>query len=269
MKGRGGFRGAPLFAATLLGCVTLGCGSSKPPRAVAAGPAPAAQEEVDELDPGKIVFAMRGSEVDFRKCFFRKPSARGTVRVRWRTNDEGVPQNPEVVRSTIRTEAVESCLLERVADLRFGRLERPAVGEWVFVFRVANPPPPEPPKKTASTAKRRGSEPEEEPEEEGIRLDESSRGSLAVDRIDGIVQAGYRLFARCYRSGLQRQEELAGHVRFQFVIDPAGQVEIVRDLGSDLPDLFAVDCVAEAFYALDFPKPERGPVTVLYRMRLN
>lgn len=207
---------------------------------------------------------MRGNEVDFRKCFFRRPTDRGTVRVRWRIDEEGVPHAPQVVDSTLRAEAVQNCLLERVADLRFGRLERPAVGEWVFVFRLADPPPQKEESKT-----KRGSKPAKEPDEEGIRLDASSPGWLDPERIDGTVQAGYRLFARCYRAGLQRQEELAGHVRFQFVIAPSGRVETVRDQGSDLPDPFAVDCVAEAFYALEFPKPERGPVSVQYRMRLN
>lgn len=256
-------RGVLLFAASLLGCIPFGCGSTPPPPAVpSAEPTP--QEKLDLLDPGKIVFAMSGSEVDFRKCFFRRPTERGTVRVRWHIDEEGVPHAPEVVDSSLRTEAVQRCLLDRVADMRFGRLERAAIGEWVFVFRLADPPPP----KSASNDKR-SSDPGEEPEEEGIRLEESSRGWLDPERISGTVQAGYRLFARCYRAGLKRQEELAGHLRFQFVIAPSGRVEAVRDQGSDLPDPFAVDCVAEAFYALEFPKPERGPVSVLYRMRLN
>jgi hypothetical protein len=38
----------------------------------------------------------------------------------------------------------------------------------------------------------------------------------------------------------------------------------VQDAGSVLPDPFAVDCMAEAFYAIDFPKPKGGAVIIRY-----
>jgi hypothetical protein len=55
-------------------------------------------------------------------------------------------------------------------------------------------------------------------------------------------------------------------VRLKFVIAPEGSVEEIVDEGSDLPDQRVINCVAEGFFALVFPKPERGPVHVQYRM---
>ncbi len=40
----------------------------------------------------------------------------------------------------------------------------------------------------------------------------------------------------------------------------------MRDGGSDLPDQRVINCVAQGIFALQFPKPERGSVHVLYRV---
>lgn len=243
-----------LFGATLAFGV-IGCGAtrapSKPVEEVTTS------STVATLDPSKIIFAMGGHETNLRKCFFRAPSRRGAIRVSWNTDVSGKVHDPRVVESSIDSPDVENCIIERVAALRFGRLEEPARGEWVFVFRLANPRP------DADT------DDEDEDEDEALVIDESSPGWLDPDRVDSVVQAGYRLYARCYRAGIKRRDGLEGSVRFAFVIDPTGRVEAIHDQGSNLPDLFAIDCVAEAFYALEFPQPERGPVTVHYQMRVN
>jgi hypothetical protein len=54
-----------------------------------------------------------------------------------------------------------------------------------------------------------------------------------------------------------------------FTIDRDGRVAGVRDAGSDLPDRGVIDCVAEAFYALQFPEPEGGAVRLRYSILLN
>ena len=251
---------------TIIALGAAACGGS--PQAAAPPPeSPATATPVEELaplEPSKIIFAMGGIENDFRKCFFRNPRDRGTLHVRWQTDTDGVAHDATIVDSTLETAAVEECLLGRVNDLRFGPLERPAQGEWVFVFRLATPPDPKP-SKAGKKAKKRADD-----DGEGISVDPNSPGWLEPYRVADIVEAGMGLFARCYRTGISRQEALAGNVRLQFVVGADGRIQTISDQGSDLPDLYAVDCVAEGFYALKFPKPERGgPVTVSYRMRLN
>lgn len=252
----------------LLALVPAACGGSTqeaapPPESPARA---AVVEELAPLEPSKIIFAMGGIENDFRKCFFRNPRDRGTLRVRWQADTDGVAHDATIVESTLETPAIEECLLGRVNELRFGRLERPAHGEWVFVFRLATPPDPKLSKAGKKARKRSASD----DEGEGISVDPNSPGWIEPHRVADIVEAGMGLFARCYRTGISRQEALAGNVRLQFVVGEDGRIQTISDQGSDLPDLYAVDCVAEGFYALKFPKPERGgPVTVSYRIRLN
>jgi hypothetical protein len=84
-----------------------------------------------------------------------------------------------------------------------------------------------------------------------------------------VVEAGYPLFARCYRDGVSRNDTLGGTLRLHFTISASGSVSEVSDGGSDLSDRQVVDCVAEGFYALRFPAPEHGAVSVLYRIRFD
>jgi hypothetical protein len=84
--------------------------------------------------------------------------------------------------------------------------------------------------------------------------------------VDDIVSANFGLFAHCYRGALERRPGLAGVVRLRFVIGDGGNVVSVRDAGSELPDGKLVDCVAEGFYALSFPKAPGDEVRVLYRL---
>ena len=71
------------------------------------------------------------------------------------------------------------------------------------------------------------------------------------------------------RDGLSRNIELTGRVLLNFTIDQDGQVAEVKDAGSDLGDLSVIDCVAEAFYAMEFPEPEGGVVRLRYSILLN
>lgn len=262
-------RRSPLACALAIALGVIGAcgGSKKVPRETAS--APAAAPEPAALEPTQIIFAMGGIENDFRKCFFRNPRDRGSVHVRWRADTSGVVDDTELVRSTVTTPDIENCLLERVADLRFGRLDAPSTGEWVFVFRLATPPEPAASARKVRKSSATKSDEGDDDDGESVRVEADSPGFLDPDRVAGVVQAGLPLIARCYRSGLSRQQELSGNVRLRFVIGSTGRIEQIEDRGSDLPDLFAVDCVAEGFHALRFPKPEGGPVHVSYRMRLN
>jgi hypothetical protein len=103
-------------------------------------------------------------------------------------------------------------------------------------------------------------------DERGLVIEPSSPGTLSSDEIDNVVEAGYPLFARCYRDGVSRNDTLGGTLRLRFTIAPSGAVSQVSDGGSDLSDRQVVDCIAEGFYALRFPEPAHGEVSVLYRI---
>jgi hypothetical protein len=58
-------------------------------------------------------------------------------------------------------------------------------------------------------------------------------------------------------------------VRLRFVVGEDGIVTAVEDGGSDLTDRQVVDCVAEGFYSLRFPEPERGDAHLIYRIHFG
>jgi hypothetical protein len=184
----------------------------------------------------------------------------------WRVKANGDVTEPRVVRSSVGSEPVEACLKSLVAEFHFGRPSSTSQAEWTFVYgleRSASAPRRE----TAKAKKRKARRDEDADErelEEGIRIEPTSTGWLEPNQIEGVVQAGFKLFAHCYREGLERKPTLGGAVRLRFIIDPNGEVATVRDGGSDLPDPWVVDCVAEGFFALRFPKPRAGTVRVVY-----
>jgi hypothetical protein len=251
------------------------CGSSPPPSAASAARAeskPRAESKaaietespkprLPELPPAAVVHHLRGNEADLRRCFFANPSLRGAVRFAWKLDVTGKVHGIHRESSTLSDPRVESCLSERVSEIRFGDLEKPSTAHWTFVFRLVDPPAKSKSGRT-STKKKRA----RPGDERGLQIDPSSAGVLAPDAIDNVVQAGFPLFARCYRDGVNRDSSLDGTVRLHFVVGSAGAVSQVSDRGSDLTDRQVVDCIAEGFYALRFPKPQNGTVQVLYRM---
>ena len=248
------------------------CGSAPPPRAVSAdnaGSEPKATASTDvpkarlpELPAADVVHHLRGNEADLRRCFFANPSLRGAVRFAWKLDDTGKVLSIRRESSTLSDPRVEACLSERVSEIRFGDLERPSSAHWTFVFRLVDPPAKSKSGRTASTKKRKSLP----GDERGLQIDPNSAGMLAPDAINNVVEAGFPLFARCYRDGVNRDINLDGTVRLHFVVSSAGAVSEVSDRGSDLTDRQVVDCIAEGFYALRFPEPQHGTVQVLYRL---
>ena len=158
---------------------------------------------------------------------------------------------------------VEACISERLSEIRFGDLSEPARAQWTFVFRLVDPPA------SQKRGRKGGNSKKNRPvtdDERGLVIDPNSSGMLPEDAIDNVITAGYPLFARCYRDGVSRNSALDGTVRLHFVVGTAGSVSQVSDGGSDLTDRQVVDCIAEGFYALRFPEPQRGSVQVLYRI---
>jgi hypothetical protein len=245
------------------------CGSSPPPAAASAAPArhqaqvepSEARVRLPELPPADVVHHLRGNEADLRRCFFANPNLRGAVRFAWKLDVTGKVQGIHREFSTLSDPRVESCLSQRVTEIRFGDLEKPSTARWTFVFRLVDPPPK--PKSGRTAGKKRKAMPGDE---RGVQIDPSSAGVLPPDAINNVVEAGFPLFARCYRDGVNRDSSMDGTVRLKFVVSAAGAVSEVSDRGSDLSDRQVVDCIAEGFYALRFPEPQHGTVQVLYRL---
>ncbi|HLV20323.1 MAG TPA: AgmX/PglI C-terminal domain-containing protein [Polyangiaceae bacterium] len=258
---------------TVLAMVGCGGSTAKAPKSAATTKSerPKDAPVADPIDPGRIVFAMRGYEVGFRKCFFKSPRTPAKVKITWGIDRLGVSSGASVVSSSSNEPLVEECLVERVNELRFGELAMPASAEWTFVFRLANPAPEKQKAKRAKRRRSRGAKqrPEREAREpvEGTRI--LSGSGVEAEDVDGTIQAGARLFVRCYRDGVGRHERLVGTVRLRFQIGQQGRMTKIEDAGSELSDLFALDCVAESLYALKFKKPNVAPVQVLYGLQVN
>jgi TonB family protein len=206
------------------------------------------------LDPAKVSYFLRGSEETFRKCFMRSMGSRGAVAVRFVVEPTGSLSQATVVWSTIGSPLVDECLLEHVRAQRFGEASQKLEASWTFVFRLSDPIDDAQREKLLKEA--------DAQEHDALRILPRSSGTIEANQVHEIVQARYPLYAHCYRDSIGRRGESRGLVRFELDIDEQGQPRRVQDAGSILPDAFAVDCVAEAFYAMRFPKPSGGAVAV-------
>ena len=251
------------LSAGIFALVSASCAASVTPTAkseTATSESAGLETHGAELSAVQVVQHLRGNEADLRRCFFANPSLRGAVRFSWQLDVNGTVHRVRRESSTLSDARVESCIGERLNEIRFGDLEAPASERWTFVFRLVDPP-------KATRSSRVPSKKRKLPNDErGVVVDPSSAGTLPTDAIDNVVEAGYPLFARCYRDGVSRNNDLDGNVRLHFVVSAAGAVSEVSDGGSDLTDRQVVDCIAEGFYALRFPAPQHGSVSVSYRI---
>jgi hypothetical protein len=250
-----------------------GCGGTTPNaesaedepslRAASGKDTPAPKEE---LTASEVVIKLRGNETDIRRCFFANPSARGSLSLSWNVNTEGRIERLKRERSTLSDSRIEQCLGEKLYDVRFEPREKPARARWTFVFRLV-----EPQKDRAGRVKKlsRRDRDRAEDGDQGVQLEKGSPGLLDLAAVDDIVESGFPLFARCYRDGVQRNSNLDGAVRLRFVVGESGHVTVVEDGGSDLTDRQVIDCVAEGFYALQFPEPQRGDAHLVYRIHFD
>ncbi len=225
-----------------------------------------APQPKDELTASEVVIKLRGNETDIRRCFFANPSARGSLSLSWNVNVEGRIERLKRERSTLSDPRIEQCLGEKLYDVRFDPREKPAHARWTFVFRLV-----EPKKDRSGRIKKlsRRDRDRAEDSDQGVQLEKGSPGVLDLAAVDDVVNSGFPLFARCYRDGVQRNSNLDGAVRLRFVVGEAGQVTVVEDGGSDLTDRQVIDCVAEGFYALRFPEPQRGDAHLVYRIHFD
>ena len=253
--------------------VASGCGGAAPSAESAEEAAHASRASEkdkpppkDELTASEIVIKLRGNETDIRRCFFANPSARGSLSLSWNVKADGRIERLKRERSTLTDSRVEQCLSEKLYDVHFDVREKPAHARWTFVFRLV-----EPPKDRGGHVKKVSKRDRDRAEDgdQGVQLEKGSPGSLDLAKVDDIVESGFPLFARCYRDGVQRNSNLDGAVRLRFVVGEAGHVTVVEDGGSDLTDRQVIDCVAEGFYALRFPEPQRGDAHLVYRIHFD
>jgi hypothetical protein len=89
-------------------------------------------------------------------------------------------------------------------------------------------------------------------------------GRIAPDAIQAIVRANMARMRSCYEQRLLPCPNLQARVAIEIVIDLEGRVTSAVDARSDLPDRQVVQCVADEFKKLRFPKPQGGILTVVY-----
>jgi hypothetical protein len=255
--------------------LTIGCGGASPvahsePAPVRKAPAPQPRVEApaEPLPPLQILFGLKGTDPRLRECLLVNAQTPGFARIRWVVEPEGVVHGPQIEQATVE-DPVATCLVESLAELKFQPIERPSVARWTFVRSLDRSAVPETAtrdKKKRRNEKKRKDRDHDSVREPGLAIAPSSPGWLPPERIENVVQAGYGLFAHCYRAGLDRDASLGGAVRLKFVIDERGAVARVVDGGSDLPDARVIGCMAEGLYALEFPRPARGRVHVFYNV---
>lgn len=230
---------------------TASQGSKSPP-----SPSRSSSDDRPELDAKKISFAMRGNEDDFRKCFMQSIGSRGFVSLRFKVDERGAVESSKVESSSIEKESVGDCLVLRMNNQLFGEQQEPTEGRWTFVFNLTDPI--EEKERTALLKK------SDRRAENSFELLEGSRGTIDAGKLDEIVQVNYPLYAHCYRDSIRRRGESRGLLRLRLQIDGDGRLVHVDDAGSVLPDPYAVDCMAEAFFAMQLPTPSGGEVLVKY-----
>ncbi len=263
-------------AGSLVALLLAGCGGSTPsPESPEEQALVAAEGRSDgraslpanELTAHEVVIKLRGNETDIRRCFFANPSARGTLSLSWRVNTEGRIERLKRERSTLSDPRIEQCLGEKLYDVRFDPRAEPARARWTFVFHLVDLQRDRPEKKLKKLTRRDRDRAEDS--DQGVQLERGSPGTVDLTAVDNVVESGFPLFARCYRDGVQRNSNMDGAVRLRFVVSEAGYVTTVEDRGSDLTDRQVVDCVAEGFYALQFPQPQRGDAHLVYRIHFD
>jgi hypothetical protein len=259
-----------LLLALAANCVAA-CGGETPApaRAPTHKSAKAQGRAREKLDPRAVVTAFRGNEPALHACFdLSGETARGMLRMSWRVDPSGTASGARVEELKVGDPTIGECLEEQIGNLHFGARESTTEAHWTFVSRLFEPPTPEEEEKKRERERKRyrGKKPPPPPPEKGVSIEPSSPGRMDPGAVDDVVSANFGLFAHCYRGALERRPGLAGVVRLRFVIGARGNVVSVRDAGSELSDGKLVDCVAEGFYALSFPKAPGDEVRVLYRL---
>jgi hypothetical protein len=218
------------------------------------------------MRPEDVLFSLRGKEREAKRCFgMAMERSRGVIRLNWRVEKSGEVSRALVEQTTLNEPEVEACLNDFVAGLRYAPADTPLDASWTFVQGLGGPGVLERAKARASDRQRQ----RDAQRGNGPVVDPRSPGKLSVEQIENVADHGFRLYAFCMREGVNRDLQLKGQVLLQFTIDHRGKVRSISDAGSDLPDLEVIDCVAQGFYAMEFPPPSGGILRLSYSILLN
>lgn len=267
--------GTVVYGTLVYGTLASSCASNPnaaPPNLEPSAPEQTTTRPLEIMPAEDVAFGLRHKENDARRCFsdFERSEStfHGLVRMQWTVAPSGSVDDATIQRSTIEHEGVTNCLTRFVEGLKYPQRARAGRADWTFVRGVGDASVLERAEKRRKLAKGRHAK-HEPGRSEGARVDERSLGELPTNRIESVAEAGFRIYAHCLRSGLDRNIKLRGRVLLRFTIGDDGRVLRVADAGSDLPDLDVIDCVAQGFYALEFPPPSGGIVSVTYPIFLN
>lgn len=244
-----------LACALVLSALAVACGGESKREANSAPANSSGEEPRLQLDAQKIAYQMTGKEDGYRRCFMRSIQSRGAVSFHFLVDARGAVESADVVWSTIGNESVPECLKERLLEQKFGERSQASEGSWTFVFNLTEPLSEKEREKLLRSADKQAS---------GFQLLPGSSGGMDEARFDERIQVNYPLYAHCYRDSITRAGESRGLLRLRLEIDEEGQLKSLEDAGSVLPDPYAADCFAQAFYAINYPKPEGGPVLIRY-----
>lgn len=261
------FRSGVILITAVLGLALAGCAgkATSDPKApeddVPTTRRAAVQAGIEPMDTVRLSYGLRGSEEDFRKCFMRSMESRGKVNVQFSVDDTGSVHGARVLMSSLGQAHVEQCLVDELLGLDFGQQPAPSINHFTFVFRLTDPLNEKKRSALLKKAARRT--------DESLKILPESAGTIDLNHVAEVVQAGYPLYAHCYRDSIQRRGESRGVVRFKLQLSESGAVSDLADEGSVMPDPFAVDCMAEAFYLMQFDAPSQAPTTLRYTMELE
>ena len=259
-----------LLCVVVISSITLACsGAQAPPARHAEPEAPRRVEQKQaaaELSAIDVVTTLRGNETDLRRCFFANPGARGFVRFSWSVDAAGLVHGVKREYSTLGDRRVESCLADRLAELKFGELQNAASARWAFVFQLVENP-------EAGIATRRRKRKTRKSSTRTTRpASRSTRARPARSaRMPSIASS--RAAIRCSRAAIATAS--TGTTTWRVRSGCASSWARTAGSraspmpGSDLSDRQVVDCVAEAFFSLRFPEPKNGHVQVLYRIHFT
>lgn len=249
-----------------------GCGGGAPPETADDTEATTGSSRaIEPMPPEDVLFALRSKQGDVTRCF-EVSGYRGAVRTSFRVEPSGEVRRAEIEPSSPASSPVEACLLDVIRGLHFDPRDTTLLAGWTFVRGLADRSVLERAERRSRSKKRKLSPSERRLEEQrggGPIVDPRSPGTLSTAAIENVAEHGFRLYAFCLRDGLNRNVRLNGRVLLDFSIDPNGHVQRVEEAGSDVPDLAVIDCVAEAFYAMQFPQPSGGSVRLRYSVLLN
>jgi hypothetical protein len=94
-------------------------------------------------------------------------------------------------------------------------------------------------------------------------------GLLATEVVKRVVKQNMPKIQACYEQGLARNPKLAGKLTARIIINDEGRVTTSGNGGTDLGNQQVVSCVLEAFYKMQFPKPVKGVVMVVYPLTFS